>query len=951
MTFPKERQAELLDFDIDQAAAYAHVRLVRRKTSKKHLASEVSFLKKRRNAVQEVKFNREKHRKKVSLQEHETREKKARVTYDRAIAKRGSDRMRFEDMVVYLADGVLRANVMVVEDATAACLTVRFRAVFAGQSRNLPSSLPGVAKVSFLLTSVQRPSRDLGGIPGLSVTDRDKFLEALLERYLKGQVSPDEDAEKAHTGAAWNADLVLAYTNGVQKIMDYWPGIYEAVLKDFGDQYRCAQNLFRADLVFNPVPLRTQAIENIIEYHYATPSVQAFCDLYDKHYRAANDNEKVLRDPKLADLLMRADEHPKGSPFDHYTKLQWLISKSKTEHGISWVFQAVWDGYKNGWLKADYLSKRALQGESFPGGTVNILLGMMELKTILLHETSKPFAWEPEIRKKMDEVFASHESYRRFCGHKNQKIDLTFKAGWPKSALQFFDHIENCCFNDSYLAAYKQLLKNRKSVPDWVDHSDLDKPLQEIHQLFEDEKKEKTNGEARRTAAASENDDEEAKLLKAAAETEDDKEHGHLKVSIQVVKVEYEWGGGKDQRPLGFDFLRPDDDDRRPPPPPPPMHTATTYPDDDDGESETDWSPSPSSMPTSSDEATTAPRPSRVSTTPPRNESPRIPFAALPGATSSKDKTKKKKDKKDKKAKKIKLPATTKKKDTEDEEAKLLSGLDDEEDVKASDMLKTLKSTAVSEWKGEERLQRSQVFAFLPFVKDPDETWLVSYAEKKKMYGNQIIRVGGKNEPDDSSGGRRQDKDLEPFCYHSLPVEELLYDYNVGYLLDLSVSDDDAEENDEEEENDNDDEGGDSDEDEGAGGDDDDEEEQTDDDPDEEDDEEEKPKRGALDERAGLMGVADRIAEMQPDAFMLENVVSIASKKNLMNGDHLYNIKIKVLDALHFDLPQARRRLWIVGYKKKLAGNRRQLLLPQRDIDQAETQVIRYFAEVGSWGL
>ena len=113
----------------------------RRKTSKKHLASEVSFLKKRRNAVQaaaatqgaelprwmanlsarvwssthdkEVKFNREKHRKKVlaayktglyvpktasekrrlevSLQEHETREKKARVTYDRAIAKRSSD--------------------------------------------------------------------------------------------------------------------------------------------------------------------------------------------------------------------------------------------------------------------------------------------------------------------------------------------------------------------------------------------------------------------------------------------------------------------------------------------------------------------------------------------------------------------------------------------------------------------------------------------------------------------------------------------------------------------------------------------------------------------------------------------------------------------------------------------------------------------------------------------
>ena len=113
----------------------------RKKTSKKHLASEVEFLKKCRNAVQaaaakqeaavtgwmanlsakvwssthdkEVKFNREKHRKKVlaaykdglyvpkkvseqrrldsSLEEQASREKKARVTYDREIVKRSSD--------------------------------------------------------------------------------------------------------------------------------------------------------------------------------------------------------------------------------------------------------------------------------------------------------------------------------------------------------------------------------------------------------------------------------------------------------------------------------------------------------------------------------------------------------------------------------------------------------------------------------------------------------------------------------------------------------------------------------------------------------------------------------------------------------------------------------------------------------------------------------------------
>ena len=50
---------------------------------------------------------------------------------------------------------------------------------------------------------------------------------------------------------------------------------------------------------------------------------------------------EVLRDPKLAALLMEADEHPSGSPFDHYTKIQAMISKAKTEEGINYAFTAL----------------------------------------------------------------------------------------------------------------------------------------------------------------------------------------------------------------------------------------------------------------------------------------------------------------------------------------------------------------------------------------------------------------------------------------------------------------------------------------------------------------------------------------------------------------------------------------------------------------------------------
>ena len=46
-----------------------------------------------------------------------------------------------------------------------------------------------------------------------------------------------------------------------------------------------------------------------------------------------------------------------------------------------------WDGYFYGWLKPEYLVKRALEGTSWPGGTAAMMIGMMELKNILLTQS------------------------------------------------------------------------------------------------------------------------------------------------------------------------------------------------------------------------------------------------------------------------------------------------------------------------------------------------------------------------------------------------------------------------------------------------------------------------------------------------------------------------------------------------------------------------------------
>ena len=36
---------------------------------------------------------------------------------------------------------------------------------------------------------------------------------------------------------------------------------------------------------------------------------------------------------------------------------------------------------------------------------------------------------------------------------------------------------------------------------------------------------------------------------------------------------------------------------------------------------------------------------------------------------------------------------------------------------------------------------------------DADESWILPYSEKKLLYGNMLVKVGGKNEADDDAAG------------------------------------------------------------------------------------------------------------------------------------------------------------------------------------------------------
>ena len=118
----------------------------------------------------------------------------------------------------------------------------------------------------------------------------------------------------------------------------------------------------------------------------------------------------------MAELLLIADELPQGSPFNEYTKLQWIISKGRTPENISWTLRAMLlcvifeletftgflgrrvcalrlDGYINNTLPPEYFTVRALKGESFPKGTIDMLVHVLLLKQHLLTTVAGLLAW------------------------------------------------------------------------------------------------------------------------------------------------------------------------------------------------------------------------------------------------------------------------------------------------------------------------------------------------------------------------------------------------------------------------------------------------------------------------------------------------------------------------------------------------------------------------------
>ena len=147
--------------------------------------------------------------------------------------------------------------------------------------------------------------------------------------------------------------------------------------------------------------------------------------------------DRALRHPSILNVIL-AEEATGQSLWETVGKLHAVCSKSNRTEEVFWLFTHMHDAKVAGFLEGE-LSIRLLTGEGRTGGKGHCDLVLYKLRfkdyltgDFLLSTEAKDL---PEkYRLALKEVFASHETVREKIGFPNDSKDLSWKAGWTRSA-------------------------------------------------------------------------------------------------------------------------------------------------------------------------------------------------------------------------------------------------------------------------------------------------------------------------------------------------------------------------------------------------------------------------------------------------------------------------------------------------------------------------------------
>lgn len=211
--------------------------------------------------------------------------------------------------------------------------------------------------------------------------------------------------------------------------------------------------------------------------------------------------ERALKIPAVVAAIQELEAKCNvKSPFDSVHKLYGIVARAGTPEAIEWVFNSVADKVMSGAASAADFSVALLLGKKGTGaGSGRGLTDLYILKHNMLKHLLGPQADKLElpsdVRERLNHVLADHANYR-VCLHPRaettQAPDLTWRAGWPRSAIMFLSLIEGLVYGEDYDPALRVAVRSCKAPADVMEYDSISAKWAEVLEARKKEREEQT---------------------------------------------------------------------------------------------------------------------------------------------------------------------------------------------------------------------------------------------------------------------------------------------------------------------------------------------------------------------------------------------------------------------------------------------------------------------------
>ncbi|CAL1152377.1 unnamed protein product [Cladocopium goreaui] len=191
---------------------------------------------------------------------------------------------------------------------------------------------------------------------------------------------------------------------------------------------------------------------------------EALLQLYDEKLKFSAKSEKItkgflghasmvmdraLRHDAILQVIL-AEEACGKSLWDSVSKLHAMVSKSTRFEEVAWLFTHMHDSKLAGLLEGE-VSVRQLTGQGATGGKglCDLVLYKMRLRDYFISDfllSTEAKEMPEKYRQALKDIFASHEAFRRKVGFPDSPADLSWKAGWSRSADHVMQLIQESVF-------------------------------------------------------------------------------------------------------------------------------------------------------------------------------------------------------------------------------------------------------------------------------------------------------------------------------------------------------------------------------------------------------------------------------------------------------------------------------------------------------------------------